>query len=174
MSSLSPFSLVVLALVGRRGASAHDLEAMLGRSPLYWSAARSQWYAEPKRLARLGLLAAERRPGKTTPRVHYTLTDAGLEALRRGLAEPAAFTRMQNEAALRLLAGDLIGDDAILASLRPLRDEIDRLAASLADSEARAAEVPGRTRHLLLSHRLARRLLEAHREWLDEVEAELG
>jgi DNA-binding PadR family transcriptional regulator len=172
--ALTPFSLVVLALVGRGGAGAHDLEAMLGRSPLYWSAARSQWYAEPKRLARLGLLAAERRPGKTTPRVHYTLTDAGHAALRRGLAEPAAFTRMQNEAALRLLAGDLIGDEAILASLRPLQDEIARLEASLADSEERARELEGRARYLLLSHRLARRLLAAHREWLDEVEAELG
>jgi PadR family transcriptional regulator AphA len=173
-SELTPFSLVVLALVGEHGASAHDLESMLGRSPLYWSAARSQWYAEPKRLARLGLLDAERRPGKTTPRVHYKLTDAGRDALRAGLAEPARFTRMQNEAALRLLAGDLLDDHTILASLRPLRDEIDHLDAQLTDSEQRARQIPHRARHLLLSHRLARKLLTAHREWLDELEDELA
>jgi DNA-binding PadR family transcriptional regulator len=164
----------VLALVGEHGAGAHDLEAMLGRSPLYWSAARSQWYSEPKRLARLGLLDAERRPGRTTPRVHYTLTNAGRRALRTCLAEPARFTRMQNEAALRLLAGDLLDDETILASLRPLRDEISRLDAQLTDSEQRAEQIPHRARNLLLSHRLARKLLEAHREWLDELEAELG
>lgn len=170
----TPFSLVVLALVGEQGAGAHDLEAMLGRSPLYWSAARSQWYSEPKRLARLGLLAAERRPGKTTPRVHYTLTDAGRRTLRARLAEPARFTRMQNEAALRLLAGDLLDDHTILSSLRPLGDEIDRLDAQLTESEHRARQIPHRARHLLLSHRLARKLLDAHREWLDELEAQLG
>jgi DNA-binding PadR family transcriptional regulator len=171
---LSPFSLVVLAMVGEDGAGPHDLEAMLGRSPLYWSAARSQWYSEPKRLTRLGYLAAERRPGKTTPRTHYTLTDAGRRALRSRLAEPARFTRMQNEAALRLLAGDLLDDQTILSSLRPLRAEIERLDAELTDSEHHAREIPQRTRHLLLSHRLARKLLVAHREWLDELEAELA
>ena len=173
-SELTPFSLVVLALVGEHGAGAHDLEAMLGRSPLYWSAARSQWYSEPKRLARLGLLDAERRPGKTTPRRHYTLTDAGRRALRSRLAEPARFTRMQNEAALRLLAGDLLDDETILASLRPLRHEIDLLDIQLTDSEHRAQQIPHRARHLMLSHRLARKLLTAHREWLDELEAELS
>jgi DNA-binding PadR family transcriptional regulator len=147
---------------------------MLGRSPLYWSAARSQWYSEPKRLARLGLLEAERRPGKTTPRRHYALTDAGRRALRSRLAEPARFTRMQNEAALRLLAGDLLDDETILASLRPLRHEIDLLDAQLTDSEHRAQQIPHRARHLMLSHRLARKLLTAHREWLDELEAELS
>ena len=105
--------------------------------------------------------------------MHYTLTAAGRRALRSRLAEPAPFTRLQNEAALRLLAGDLLGDQAILTSLRPLRAEIERRDAELTDSEQRAREIPHRTRHLLLSHRLARKLLVAHREWLDELEAEL-
>jgi DNA-binding PadR family transcriptional regulator len=171
---LRPFAYVVLALVGERGAGAHDIASMMARSPVYWDAAPSQWYAEPKRLAEAGYLRAHTRPGKTTARTHYTITGRGRTALRRWLAQPARFTRMQNEAAVRLLAGDLIDDDAILASLTALRPELDRLAASLTESERIAGEIPERTRYLLLSHRLARRLIDAHREWIDEVEAELG
>jgi len=37
----------------------------------------------------------------------------------------------------------------------------------------RAASIPHRERYLL-NHRLAKRLLEAHLQWVDEVEAELG
>jgi hypothetical protein len=68
----------------------------------------------------------------------------------------------------------LLDDETILASLRPLRHEIDLLDAQLTDSEHRAQLIPHRTRHLMLSHRLARKLLTAHREWLDELEVELA
>jgi DNA-binding PadR family transcriptional regulator len=170
---LRPFSYVVLALVGERGAGAHDIASMMSRSPLYWDAAQSQWYAEPKRLADLGYLRAATRPGRTTARTHYTITAKGRKALRRWLAEPARFTRMQNEAAVRLLAGDMIDDSTIVASLAALRPELDRLEASLDESEQIARDIAGRTRYLLLSHRLAHRLIDAHRAWIDEVEQEL-
>ena len=173
-SDLTPFSYVVLALVGRHGAGAHDIAAMMARSPVYWTAARSQWFAEPKRLEALGLLAGQRGPGRTRARTHYTLTDSGLEVLRTWLAQPAHFTRMQNEAAIRLLAGDLIDDHTIVQSLRGLRNELDQLEASLAESAHLAQEIPARTRYLELSHSLARRLLAAHRDWIDEIEHELG
>jgi hypothetical protein len=52
---LTPFSCVVLALVGGGGAGPHDLTRMMRQQGgLYWSAAESQWHAEPKRLERLG------------------------------------------------------------------------------------------------------------------------
>ena len=172
--NLRPFAYVVLALVGERGAGAHDIASMMARSPIYWDAAPSQWYAEPKRLAEAGYLRARTEPGRTTSRTRYTITSKGRTALRRWLAEPARFTRMQNEAAIRLLAGDLIEDATIVASLTALRPELDRLEASLAASERLAEDLPERTRYLLLSHRLARRILDAHREWIDEVEGALG
>ncbi len=172
-TELRPFAYVVLALVGERGAGAHDLASMMARSSLYWDAAQSQWYAEPKRLAVDGYLKASARPGRTTAKTHYTITAKGRVALRRWLALPARFTRMQNEAAIRLLAGDMIDDDIIVASLIGLRDELDRLEASLSVSEGIAEDLPGRTQYLLLSHRLGRRLIDAHRDWIDEVEREL-
>jgi PadR family transcriptional regulator, regulatory protein AphA len=172
-SDLRPFSYTVLALVGDRGAGAHDIADMMRRT-FYWAAAQSQWYAEPKRLAESGYLSAKRMPGKTTDRTHYTLTAKGRRALREWLAQPATFPRIQSEASVRLLAGDLVDDETIVRSLVAMRNELDLLDAGLDRDEAVAVELPERTRYLLLNHRLGRRLIATMREWIVEVEDELG
>src|SRR5438034_9880278 len=80
---LTPFSYCVLALVGQGGAGPHDLTRMMRQQGgLYWSAAQSQWYAEPKRLEELGYLRSRKEPGRTRERTHYMLTAAGRKALR--------------------------------------------------------------------------------------------
>ena len=55
-----------------------------------------------------------------------------------------------------------------------MRDELDELEGLVADGEAMASEVPHRERYLRLSFSLAHKLLAAHREWVDEIERELG
>ena len=79
---LSLFSYEVLGLVGRTGAGPHDLRRMAQRGRMLDWAGESQYYVEPKRLARLGYLEAHKEPGKTRERTVYTLTDKGREALR--------------------------------------------------------------------------------------------
>lgn len=171
---LTPTSYLVLALVGRDGAGPHDIATMLRRSGrLYWNAAESQYYSEPKRLEQLGYLSSAKRPGRTRPRTHYTLTAEGLAVLREFLALPASFPRMQNEAALRLLAADLTDDAATVASLRGLLADLDRLEADLAEVEDVSGAIAHRARYLELSHGLPRRLIAAHREWAEEVIAAL-
>jgi hypothetical protein len=44
----------------------------------------------------------------------------------------------------------------------------------VATNIARAPSLPHRTRYMLLHQDLGRRLLQAHADWLDEVERELG
>jgi PadR family transcriptional regulator AphA len=172
---LTPFSFCVLALVGREGAGPHDLARMMrAQGGLYWAAAESQWYAEPKRLERLGLLTSSKEPGRTTARTQYELTDAGLAALRDWLAEPSSLPRIQHEAIVRLLAADLGDEAAVLASLEALRGELDERHALLAAAVERAADFPHRERYLRLVHRFGELLVEAHERWLDEVERELG
>jgi DNA-binding PadR family transcriptional regulator len=174
--ALNPFSYVILALVGEGGAGPHDLVRMMrSGSRQYWTTSESHFYAEPKRLAKLGYLTAESGPGRTRERTHYRLTDRGRDALRAWMREPTPFPRVQSEAVVRLLAGDILGDDEALgASLSALRRELDEIDAGLDEAEAVAATLPHRTRYLLLVHRLGRRLVQAHRAWLDEVERELG
>lgn len=171
---LTPFSYVVLALVGRDGAGPHDLVGMARQGRVYWSAAESQYYAEPKRLEKLGHLRAEKRPGRTRERTHYTLTESGRAALMQWAAEPARFPRIQHEAASRLLLGDMVPDSVLVAGLAGLRDDIDDISAQLDAADVAAASVPHGARHLRLSNALGRRIVEAHRAWIGDVERELG
>ena len=173
-ADLTPFSYAVLTLVGRDGAGPHDLVRMARQGRVYWTAAESQWYSEPKRLAKLGFLRAEKRPGRTRERTHYTLTETGRPALLEWAAEPARFPRIQHEAVTRLLLGDMVPDAVLVAGLQSMRTEIAEIAAQLGAADAAAAEVPHRTRYLRLNHALARRILAAHSTWIDQVERELG
>jgi DNA-binding PadR family transcriptional regulator len=173
-ADLTPFSYAVLTLVGRDGAGPHDLVRMARQGRVYWTAADSQWYSEPKRLAKLGFLRAEKRPGRTRERTHYTLTETGRAALLEWAAEPARFPRIQHEAVTRLLLGDMVPDAVLVAGLQSMRTEISEIAAQLGAADAAAAEVPHRTRYLRLNHALARRILDAHSTWIDQVERELG
>jgi PadR family transcriptional regulator AphA len=175
-SELTPLSYVVLALVGRGGAAPHDLVRMArGGQRLYYAGAASKIYEQPKRLERLGYLRSEKRPGKTRKRTYYTLTGKGLAALREWHAKPSAFPRIQSEAVARVLSSDLAEDERVVAeSLQALRQEIAELSAGIDEDERRAVSITHRERQLRLVRSLGRRLLEAHLEWIDEVERDLG
>ena len=172
---LTPFSYCVLALVGRDGAGPHDLARMMrAQGGLYWAAAESQWYAEPKRLERLGLLRSTRQPGRTTPRTHYELTEEGSSTLREWLGRPSSLPRIQHEALVRVLAADLGSEKDVLESLDSLREDVAEKRELLEAAKERAATLPHRERHLRLVHRLGELLLDAHEQWVDEVEQGLA
>jgi PadR family transcriptional regulator, regulatory protein AphA len=173
-SALTPFSYAVLVLVGRGGAGPHDLVRMARQGRVYWEAADSQWYAEPKRLEALGLLSARKEPGRTRDRTHYELTDAGLAAIADWMTKPARWPRIQHEAVVRLLAVDLVPAADVLTSLLGLREQLDDLDRRIDRGEEVAASLPHREAVLRLNHRLAREIVAAHRRWLLEVERELG
>ncbi len=145
---LSPFSYVVLVLVGRGGAGPHDLRRMAEIGRVYWDAAPSQWYAEPKRLADHGYLEARKGPGRTRERTHYTLTERGREALAEWVRTPATLPRMQNEPVVRLLAADLVPPEAVLEGLEAMRADLDAArspASSVGRERARRAHRTART-----------------------------
>ena len=172
-AKLTPFSHIVLVLVGEGGAGAHDLVRMMRRGRVYWTAPESQYYAEPKRLAEQGYLTASERPGRTHARTHYELTDQGRDAIRGWLTTPVRFARIQNEAIVRALASEYADRGVVVAGLEGLRDEIAELKAGLGEAAALEPDLPHRERALRLNRRLAERILDAHLEWLDGVEREL-
>jgi PadR family transcriptional regulator AphA len=175
-NDLNDLSYVVLNLVGRGGAGAHDLVRMARSGQrLYWAGAESRIYAEPKRLEERGYLSSMKTPGKTRKRTHYMLTGKGLAALREWLARPSPFPRIQSEAAIRIQASDLAEDPTVVVeSLQALRAEIEELETVLDQAEIRHLAVPHRERQLRLLRSLGRRLLRAHLDWIDEVEQEFG
>jgi DNA-binding PadR family transcriptional regulator len=173
-TDLSLFSYEILGLVGRGGAAPHDLRGMVRRGRILDWAGESQYYAEPKRLARLGYLEARKEPGKTRERTVYTLTDKGLEALRAYARTPARFIPVKSDLLLRLLIADLVGEAATRDSVAPLRDEIAELEARLDEAEESAHTLPHRAKYLLLSIGYLRRRLALEAAFVDEVERALG
>jgi DNA-binding PadR family transcriptional regulator len=172
---LTPFSYAVLILVGRSGAGAHDLVRMMRQGRVFWTAAESQWYAEPKRLAEAGYLEARREPGQTRERTHYTLTRKGRKAIADWLEQPSGFIRIQNEPVVRLLGADLARDERRVAeSLGAIRSEIAERRDELRRGREIAAGLPHRRRYLDLNADLGDRMLDAFEGWLDSVERELS
>ena len=138
---LSLFSYEILGLVGSSGAGAHDLLRLAQRGRILAWAGESQYYVEPKRLAKLGYLDARREPGKTRadglPR-----TDKGREALREWAETPARVTPVKSDALLRMLIADIVGEGLTRASIPALREDIADLEARLDASEESADALP--------------------------------
>ena len=170
---LTPLSYVILVLVGRGGAGPHDLRRMAEIGRVYWSAAPSQWYAEPKRLAGLGYLTAQTEPGRTRPRTHYRLTDKARAALAEWVRTPAQLPRMQQEPVVRLMAADLVDPAGVLEGLSRLRPDLEEALAERDEARDRFQRLEQRAHLLEVNDRYARRIIELQLEWLDEAERAL-
>jgi DNA-binding PadR family transcriptional regulator len=146
---------------------------MMRRGRVYCSSSKSQWYAEPKRLERLGLLRSRKETGRTRPRTHYELTDRGPRRCANGRSRRPASRAFRTR---RSSASSPPTSSATrpLEGPRGLRSDLDEVEAAIDAAEAEAGRLPHRERYLRLNHRLARRVLDAHREWLAEVERALG
>jgi DNA-binding PadR family transcriptional regulator len=171
---LTLFSYTILGLVGRNGAGPHDLRRMVRQGRVLDWAGESQYYVEPKRLAKLGYLDARKEPGKTRERTIYTLTEKGIDALREWGETGAQLTPIKSEALTRMLVADLVGEERTARSLGALRGEIADALEGIAAAEAMAETLPHRREALLLAYRLVRRQLELQLAWVGEVEAALG
>ncbi len=171
---LTLFSYEILGLVGRRGAGAHDLLRLARRGRMLDWAGESQYYAEPKRLARLGYLEPRKAPGKTRERTVYHLADKGYDALRAYARTPVRLTPLKSEPLLRLLIADLVGEDVTRDSLGSLRADLADLRERLDQAETAAAGLPHRSKYLLIVIDFLRKYLDLHEELIAEAEGELA
>ncbi len=171
---LSLFSYEILGLVGSAGVGAHDLRLMARRGRILDWAGESQYYVEPKRLARLGYLEARREPGRTRERTVYTLTERGRRALREYARTPVRFQPVKSDLLLRLLLADLVGEGPTRESVGTLREDIADLRERIAVMEASADALPHRRKYLLMVCGFLRQLLELHLRWVEEIERELA
>jgi len=171
---LSLFSYEVLGLIGREGAGPHDLRQMVTRGRIMAWAGESQYYAEPKRLARLGYLKARKEPGKTRERTVYELTAKGMKALREWAATPARFTPIKSEPLTRMLIADLVGDELTREGIAGLREDLASYKEAVAEMRAQADALPHRARYLTIAIDLIEGILDLHADWADEVERELS
>jgi DNA-binding PadR family transcriptional regulator len=170
---LNLFSFEILGLVGRNGASAHDLRRMAQTNRILDWAGESRYYTEPKRLAARGYLQTRQEPGRTRARTFYTLTAQGRAALRAYARTPVRVEPLKSELLLRLLICDLVGEEATRSGVATVRDDVAALRAEVADQARRAEDLPHRRAQLLLVSEFLDRFLDLHLELADRVEREL-
>ena len=171
---LTLFSYEVLALVGGGGAGAHDLLRMAKQGRFLAWAGESQYYVEPKRLAKLGYLEARKEPGKTRERTVYTLTEKGLEALREWVRTPVHFTPFKSEALLRTLATDLVGEDAVREGFASLHEDLEDMRARVKETAERAKTLPHREKYLNLGLEFVEGLIGLYEELVEKVERDFA
>ena len=114
---LTPTSYLVLGLLAREGPSTpYELKRHVATTiGHFWSFPHALLYKEPARLANLGLLSEEREEiGRR--RRSFSITDAGRQALRAWLSQPARHpTELRDLALLQLFFADLESTAATLA-----------------------------------------------------------
>lgn len=113
--SLTATSYLVLGLVAREGAcTSYDMKVIVSHSIGYfWTFPHSQLYAEPARLAELGLLTEEQEATGRKRRT-YRLTHVGRDALQSWLAEPTDEpTEIRDLAVLKLFFGSQAEPDQL-------------------------------------------------------------
>src|ERR1700754_5069373 len=104
---LTPTSSAILVLLATQPFATYELAQQMDRTvSWFWPRAASMVYEEPKKLVAAGLASARVTfTGKRRSTV-YEITDAGREALRHSLDEPATGLRMQFEAMLKVAFAD--------------------------------------------------------------------
>ena len=134
----TPTSYIVLGLLETAGeATPYDLKQMVAASVgNFWSVPHSQLYAEPGRLAAMGLVSERRGDGGRRRRL-FSLTDEGRAALSAWRSERPddPLPELRDPGLLRLFFG------ADPATLAPTRLEAHR--AKLREYEQRLGHDPG-------------------------------
>jgi PadR family transcriptional regulator, regulatory protein AphA len=129
---LTVTSYVVLGMIAVRGPSTpYELKRAVSRSVGYfWPFAHAQLYAEPARLAEIGLLRVAREPSGRR-RKTYSMTDEGLRRLRQWIGEPTGETfQLRDVAELKLFFSEVgTGDDVRFIAQEQIKLHEERLAS---------------------------------------------
>jgi PadR family transcriptional regulator, regulatory protein AphA len=119
---LTTTSYAVLAQVALRPWSTYELARQRVRYFRFvWPRAESAIYREVKRLAALGLIAAEREYVGKRPRTVYSITEEGRHVLREWLGTPVSPFAMDFEAMIRLFIAPLGTKEQIVAAIQQVR-----------------------------------------------------
>src|SRR6266508_1434101 len=126
--SLTTTSYAVLAQLALRPWSTYELARQRIRYFRYvWPRAESAIYREVKRLATMGLIAAERQYVGKRPRTMYSMTEEGRQVLREWLATPVSPFAMDFEAMIRLFIAPLGTKEQIVATLQQVRSDAQEM-----------------------------------------------
>jgi DNA-binding PadR family transcriptional regulator len=128
--SLTTTSYAVLAQLAVHPWSTYQLARQRVRYFRYvWPRAESAIYREVKRLAAMGLVAAEREYVGKRPRTVYSITEPGRQTLRQWLDTPVSPFAMDFEAMIRLFIAPLGTKEQLETTLQQVRDDAQEMLA---------------------------------------------
>jgi DNA-binding PadR family transcriptional regulator len=138
---LTSTSYAILGLLATQPWSTYELANQLRRALHYfWPRAESNLYAEPKRLVAAGLADAREEWTGDRKRTVYSITEAGRARLEEWLGTDVPPVRVESEAYLRILFGNMGSKDDVLRALRRIEDDavaMSRHYAQLGEEYAR-------------------------------------
>ena len=121
---LTTTSYAILGLLATRPWSTYELANQLRRAlHFFWPRAESNLYAEPKRLVAPGLAEAREEWNGDRRRTVYSITDRGRARLEEWLGTDVPPVRVESEAYLRILFGNVGSKEDILRALRRIEDD---------------------------------------------------
>ena len=142
---LTTTSFAILGLLTIQPWSTYELAQLMRRSLHFiWPRAESNLYAEPKRLVDAGLVAAEVGWTGDRKRTVYSITPEGRAALRDWLADEPPSQRLESEAALRVLYGNLGAKEDLLAAIARIAADADASIRHFCDLGEEYASGDGR------------------------------
>ena len=131
MSDLNHTDYVILGCLHMKPRAGYDIKRFVDESiRFFWPISYGRLYPELKRLAALGLVAAEAESDSGRRRTVYRITEAGVEALRRWLSSPTdpAF-QMRDELLLKVFFSDPLTAEEALAQVRVMRARYESVLA---------------------------------------------
>ena len=169
---LGPVSYLVLGITALRGSSTpYDLKRFVQLSiGHFWPFPHTQLYAEPERLAGLGLLT-ETREETGRRRRHYEITDAGRRRLDDWLAEPVASPNEIRDLALIKLFFSELAEPEATEALAAEQVAAHRAKAAVYQAIRERYTTRPDLAHRLLSVELGIRLSETAAGFWEEVQS---
>ncbi|MGW4930318.1 PadR family transcriptional regulator [Agromyces sp. NPDC004153] len=178
LPELTTTSYAILGLLAIKPWSTYELAKQMRRDLRFmWPRAESNLYAEPKKLIAHGFATASPEPRGRRRRTVYTITTLGRHALREWIGQPAAGSRWESEAIVKLLFATNGTPGELLTHLRRFReDAVDRWRAAEAIFRpylAGAEPFPERTHVNVLAATLVLETAHAEAQWADRAIAEV-
>lgn len=169
---LTSTSYAILGQLAIKPWSTYELAKQMRRDLHFiWPRAESNLYAEPKRLATLGLASAEAQPLGKRRRTVYAITPAGRAALREWLDVPAAAPRFESESLVKILFSNNGSREQLLRHLHDVRDHArtrwDELADVFRPYLQHAEPYPERTHINILAATAVLTTTSAEADWAD-------
>jgi PadR family transcriptional regulator AphA len=171
-------SYAILGLLSVRSWSAYELTAQMKRGMRFtWPRAETRIYQEPKNLVAHGLARSSVEAKGRRERTIYTITPNGRAALRRWLEQPSAPPQFESEALLRTTFADSGTRDALLSTLRGLREQVashyEQLGAQVEDYLNTGGPFPERLHLIALVGKFIIEHLAHLERWADWAEEQV-